>query len=117
MNGVLPAELAIHIAVLADVDRARTTTITAVLAYDERGRRHLHPIAADVSAEQLIRLLAGTGSGQLRLPIIDGLPAPTSSGMRWRTWVLPTVPTSMRTLPPERLAAAVAQQLLTGVAS
>ena len=107
---------AMHLAVLADVTASGADQVSGVLAYDGRGRRHLQPIDTTPSAEELILLLGGRPPAQLQLPINIELPAPSSSGRCWRTWVLPSVPPSLRTLTPEQLAAALAE-LLAGDAS
>jgi hypothetical protein len=108
---------AIHLAVLGDVTASGDDRFCGVLAYDGHGRRHLHPVAPTTPGPHLAACLAERGPRQLQLPLGDALPPPTSSGRGWRTWVLPTIPTSLRSLPPERLAAAFADQLLTEVAS
>ena len=119
MSGALPPDTALYLAVLCD--RATATaggdTVCAVLAYDGRGRRHLRPVDATPSLEELHRLLGGDGPVQLPLPLLGALPAPTSVGRCWQTWVLPSIPPPLRTLPPEQLADALADRLLTGVAS
>jgi hypothetical protein len=117
MTGTPPTATTIHLAVLSDPDTHGTDTISAVLAYDARGRRHLHPVQTPPPPELLARLVGRVDPGQLQLPLELGTPAPTSAGRCWRTWVLPSVPTSLRTLPPEQLAAALAEQLHVGVAS
>jgi hypothetical protein len=108
---------AIHLAVLAELTASGADQVSGVLAYDGRGRRHLHPVTPPAPGGSLSAWLTERGPRQLQLPLDAALLAATSSGRTWRTWVLPTVPTSLRTLPPERLAAAFADQLLTGVAS
>jgi hypothetical protein len=108
---------AIHLAVLGDVTASGNDRFCGVLAYDGHGRRHLHPVAPRTAGPHLAACLAEGGPRQLQLPLGVSLPPPTSSGRTWRTWVLPTIPTSLRSLPPERLAAAFADQLLTEVAS
>ncbi len=108
---------AVHLAVLGDVTASGTDQVCGVLAYDGHGRRHLHPVTPTTPGASLAAWLTDGEPRQLQLPFDTGPLPTTSSGRTWRTWVLPTVPTSMRTLPPERLAAAVADQLLTGVAS
>ena len=107
---------AIHLAVLGEVTASGADEVCGVLAYDGQGRRHLHPVTPRTPDASLSAWLIDGGPRQLQLPF-DTAPLPTtSSGRTWRTWVLPTVPTSLRTLPPEQLAAAFAYQL-TGVAS
>jgi hypothetical protein len=108
---------AIHLAVLGDVTESGTDQVCGVLAYDGHGRRHLHPVTPTTPGDSLAAWLTDGEPRQLQLPFDVGLLPTTSSGRTWRTWVLPTVPTSMRALPPDRLAAAVADQLLAGVAS
>jgi hypothetical protein len=108
---------AIHLAVLGDVTASGADRVCGVLAYDGHGRRHLHPITPMTPGTHFAECLGDRGPRQLQLQFGNALQPPTSSGRTWRTWVLPTVPTSLRTLPPERLAAAFADQLLTAVAS
>jgi hypothetical protein len=103
---------AVHLAVLAGGDGAGT--VCGVLAYDGHGRRHLHPVAADADTRRLSSLLGPRPPEQLSLPLADKLPSPTSAGQRWRTWVLPSIPTALRSLAPEQLAGAIAQQLTGG---
>jgi hypothetical protein len=108
---------AIHLAVLGEVTASGADQVCGVLAYDDYGRRHLHHITPTAPAASLSAWLPEDRPGQLQLPLDTALLPATSSGRTWRTWVLPTIPTSLRTLPPERLAAAFADLLLTGVAS
>lgn len=117
MTGPLPAGTAFHLAVLADHGPTADATVCAVLTYDGRGRRHLQQIDPTPCAEELHRLMGGTSPAQLQLPLGDELPPPTSAGRSWQTWVLPSIPPTLRTLPPQELAAALADQLLTRVAS
>ena len=108
---------AIHLAILGEVTASGADEVCGVLAYDGQGRRHLHPVTPRAPDASLSAWLIDGGPRQLQLPF-DNAPLPnTSTGRTWRTWVLPTIPTSLRTLPPEQLAAAFAHQLLTGVAS
>ena len=100
---------ALHLAVLGDSD----DELAAVMAYDGHDRRHLCPVASKVPAARLSAWVADRHPCQLPLPLDGTGPAATSSGRTWRTWVLPSIPTALRTLPPDRLAAAFAQ-LLTG---
>jgi hypothetical protein len=108
---------AVHLAVLGDVTASGADQVCAVLAYDDHGRRHLHHITPPAPGASLSAWLPEGRPGQLQLPLDTALLPATSSGRTWRTWVLPTIPTSLRTLPPERLPAAFAELLLTGVAS
>ena len=102
------APAAVHLAVLAN----DSDELSAVLAYDGRHRRYLCPVPAQTSTARLSGWVGDRGPCQLSLFDHPG-PAATSSGRTWRTWVLPSIPPSLRTLPPERLAAAFAR-LLTG---
>ena len=102
---------AVHLAVLVDAAEPSGDgwQLTAVLVYD--GRRYRNHLVLDppLPADRLD--LGEHGHGQLRLPL-EGLRAvPTSSGLTWRTFVLPSIPTGLRGLPPDRLAAAFAAQL------
>jgi hypothetical protein len=109
---------ALHLAVLGDtVDADSPEQLCAVLAYDGCGRRHLHQLEPIPSIRALPRCLARSRprQQQLQLPLESELPPASSSGRSWRTWVLPSVPTSLRALPPDRLAAAFADQLLAEV--
>ena len=99
---------AVHLAVLAN----DSDELSAVLAYDGRHRRYLCPVGQDVSPARLSGWIVDRRPCQLSLFDHEG-PAATSSGRTWRTWVLPSIPPSLRTLPPERLAVAFAR-LLTG---
>jgi hypothetical protein len=108
---------AIHLAVLGAVTGSGADQVCGVLAYDGHGRRHLHPVTPTPPGGSLSTWLSEGRPGQLQLPFGIALLPATSSGRTWRTWVLPTIPTSLRTLPPERLAAAFADQLLAEVAS
>lgn len=114
MTGAMTAGTVIHLAVLAERGTARDETVCAVLVYDDRGHRQLHPVGSSACVEQLCRLVAEASPVQLPLPLLDELPPPTSAGRTWQTWVLPSIPPSLRTLPPERLAAALAGQLCGG---
>lgn len=101
---------AIHLAVLVDAAAHQGAwRVTAVLVYDGRGWRHHHVLDPALPADRLE--LGGQGPGQLQLPIDGYAPSPTSSGLTWRTFVLPSIPTGLRDLPPGRLAAAFAAQL------
>ena len=111
MNAEAGATVAVHVAVLADTNQTGDDRLCAVLTYDGAGRRHLHPITSGASARLLHDWLDMSGPRQLRLPFADELPAASSSGRTWRTWVLPSVPICLRALPPERLAVAFADQL------
>ena len=108
---------AMHFAVLGDVTASGTDQVCGVLAYDGHGHRHLHPVTPTTPDESLAAWLAEGEPRQLQLPLDTALLPGTSSGRTWRTWVLPSVPTSLRALPPEQLVAALADQLLAGVAS
>lgn len=103
---------AIHLAVLVDAAGASTTTwqATAVLVYDGCGYRHHQLLDPPLPAERLA--LAEAGPGQLHLPIDGCVGASTSSGLRWQTIVLPSIPTGLRGLPPEELAATFAGRLV-----
>jgi hypothetical protein len=103
--------VAVHVAVLADTNQAGDDRLCAVLTYDGSGRAHLHQLTSGASAHLLHDWLEVRGERQLQLPFTDELPAASSSGQTWRTWVLPSVPICLRTLPPERLAAAFADRL------
>ena len=116
MTVTLPTGTAIHLAILSDPDPHGGDTISAVVAYDGRGRRHLHPIPTPPPTELLTHLVGRPAAEQLQLPLVDGEPAPTSAGRCWRTWVLASLPAALRTLPPEQLAAALAEQLHAEVA-
>ena len=102
-------QTAVHLAVLA----SDTDELSAVMAYDGHDRRYLCPVGAKVSAARLSGWVADETPGQLPLPLDGMRPAATSSGRTWRTWVLPSIPPTLRTVPPDRLAAAFAL-LLTG---
>ena len=117
MTATLPTDTAIHLAILSDPDMHGGDTISTVLTYDGRGRRHLHPLPTPPPPELLARLVDGAKPEQLRLPLVGATPAATSAGRCWRTWVLASLPTSLRTLPPEQLAAALVEQLQVEVAS
>ena len=106
-----PETVAVHVAVLADTTEVDGDRLCAVLTYDGAGHRHLHPITSGASARLLHDWLDMSGPRQLRLPFADELPAASSAGRTWRTWVLPSVPICLRALPPERLAVAFADQL------
>jgi hypothetical protein len=108
---------AIHLAVLGAVTASGADQVCGVLAYDGHGRRHLHHVTPTLPGASLSAWLSEGRSGQLQLPLDIALLPATSSGRTWRTWVLPTIPTSLRTLPPERLAAAFADELLAEVVS
>lgn len=109
----MTARAALHLAVLGD----SRDQLSAVMAYDGHHRRFLHPVAPRVSAARLSGWVADRSPCQLSLPL-DGVgPAATSSGRTWRTWVLPSIPTALRTLPPDRLATAFAQLLAGEVAA
>lgn len=107
---------AIHLALLADHEpgHGSDSRVCAVLAYDGQGRRHLHPVSPATPAEHVGPLADSSAPRQLALPLDD---SPSSAGRTWRTWVLPTIPTALRTLPPERLVAAFAAQLARQAAS
>lgn len=101
---------AIHLAVLVDAaTHGDAGRVTAVLVYDGRGWRHHHVLDPALPADRLE--LGGQGAGQLQLPIEGWAYSPTSSGLTWRTFVLPSIPIGLRDLPPGRLAAAFAAQL------
>ncbi|MBS3941684.1 MAG: hypothetical protein KG028_12065, partial [Actinobacteria bacterium] len=105
---------AVHLAVFGDLDEAGREQLCAVLAYDGVGHPHLHPLAQTAPAPALptdSQTGASGGPRQLRLPIEGLPPTASSSGRAWRTWVLPSIPATLRSLPPHRLAAAFAQQL------
>ncbi len=111
MDTPAPGAIAIHLAVLADTASCGTVRICGVLVYDGYGRRHLHELASCPPPAQLHEVLSPGGIRQLQLPLIADAPTPSSGGHTWRSWVLPTIPTTLRALPPELLAAAVADQL------
>ena len=111
MDPATDRTVAVHLAVLADTTQTGSDRLCAVLTYDGAGRRHLHPITSGASARLLHDWLNMSGPRQLQLPFADELPAASSSGRTWRTWVLPSVPIGLRALPPERLAAAFADRL------
>jgi hypothetical protein len=102
---------ALHLAVLADLAPCGVERLCGVLAYDGHGRRHLHPLTPATPPAGLGGLLERGGPRQLSLPFADPQLPASSGGRTWRTWVLPTIPTSLRRLPPEQLAAALADQL------
>ena len=103
--------IAIHLVVLAETTSCGTVRICGVMVYDGHGRRHLHELASCPPLAQLHEILAPAGIRQLQLPLIADAPTPSAGGRTWRSWVLPTIPTTLRALPPERLAAAFADQL------
>ncbi|MFA9444436.1 hypothetical protein [Egicoccus sp. AB-alg6-2] len=105
---------AVHLAVLGDLDEAGREQLCAVLAYDGVGHPHLHPLTPNTPAPALPPDSQPGAPGrprQLRLPLEGLPPTASSSGKAWRTWVLPSIPAALRSLPPHRLAAAFAQQL------
>ena len=103
---------AIHLAVLGAITTEGVDEVRGVLAYDGHGRRHLAPVTAAVPTARLRPWLSTPAHRQLALPLDDIPPGATSSGLTWRTWVLPTIPTGLRLLPPEQLASAFAEELL-----
>lgn len=107
---IVPA--AIHLAVLCVITTDGVDEVRGVLAYDGHGRRHLAPVTATVPTARLRPWLSTPAHRQLVLPLDDIPPSATSSGLTWRTWVLPTIPTGLRLLPPEQLASAFAEELL-----
>ena len=102
---------AIHLAVLVDAagPAGADWRVTAVLVYDGRGYRHHLVLDPALPADRLD--LGEHGQGQLRLPLEGCAAVPTSSGLTWRTFVLPSIPLGLRGLPPDRLAAAFAALL------
>jgi len=110
---------AMRLVVAAEVDPHTTgpDRILAVVALGDDGAHHhacVHP-PADITCPLLGRLLARAtpaDAGQLTLPLDPpGLPAPSASGRTWRSWLLPSIPTGLRHLPPDRLVVALAHQL------
>lgn len=106
-----PTLVAVHLAVLADTAVGGAERLCGVLVYDGDGHRHLYELTAATPAGQLRQLLDPAGPCQLQLPLVADAPTPSSGGRTWRSWVLPTIPISLRALPPELLAAAFADQL------
>ena len=102
---------AIHLAVLVDTPPGTPSgQASAVLVYDGCGWRHHHVLDPPLPADRLA-LTTTPQHGQLRLPLEGGTAAPTSSGLGWRTFVLPSIPTALRVVPRDRLAAAFAALL------
>ena len=112
MDGATTVPVAIHLAVLGAITSDGVDEVRGVLAYDGHGRRHLAPVTAAVPTARLRPWLATPVHRQLVLPLADLPLSATSSGLTWRTWVLPTIPTGFRLLPPEQLASAFAEELL-----
>lgn len=112
MGGAQIAPTAIHLAVLGAITTDGVDEVRGVLAYDGHGRRHLAPVSAAVPSARLRPWLPTPAHPQLVLPLDDIPPSATSSGLTWRTWVLPTIPTGLRLLPPDELASAFAEELL-----
>jgi len=102
---------AVHLAVLVDLgpNSGPAGVVRAVLVYDGYGYRHLHRLDPALPADRLA--LGEDGPGQLKLPIGGATAPPTSSGLSWRTYVLPSIPVGLRGLPPADLAAAFAGRL------
>ena len=104
MDGALPSDC-VTVAVLASrAGRHAPEHLDGVLAWTGSGVRHYQPVSATVP---------DPGGEGAELAGLDpaGLTAspPTSSGLTWRTWALPTIPPAIRHLPP-----AEAVQLLAG---
>ncbi len=98
----------VTLAVLASRTHQRAADrFDAVLAWTDAGIRHYQPIPSRADA-------AVTGTEDTRLDVselscatLTGVP-PTSAGLTWRTWALPTIPMSLRHLTPAQAAAALA---------
>ena len=112
MDAAAIGPAAIHLAVLGVITEEGVDEVRGVLAYDGHGRRHLAPVTAAVPTTRLRPWLSVPVHRHLVLPLDDTPPGATSSGTTWRTWVLPTIPTCLRLLPPEELASAFAEELL-----
>jgi hypothetical protein len=102
---------AVHLAVLVEVGPSAPPAgeVWAVLVYDGCGYRHLHRLDPALPADRLA--LGQHGPGQLQLPIGEATERPTSSGLGWQTFVLPSIPVELRGLPAGSLAAAFADRL------
>lgn len=111
MDTIIAPLAAVHLAVLVEVSPTSPPAgvVTAVLVYDGCGYRYLHPLEPALPAARLA--LGDPGPGQLQLPIGEMAARPTSSGLGWRTFVLPSIPVELRGLPPRSLAAAFADRL------
>jgi hypothetical protein len=98
------------VALLADLDPAtlQPERVHAVLGWTELGEHHYQPLAVPVVASDCPDLTGTAPSpranAQLQLDLGEDVLRPTSSGRTWRTWSLPSIPSSMRHL---RLGAVV----------
>jgi hypothetical protein len=101
---------AVQLAVLTEPDphRAGGTRLLGVLSYRDDGDRHHRQLAH----LQPTPTEAESGPVQLRLPLGTELAtAAGSCGRGWAAWPLSSIPPGLRTVPADRLAAAIAQTL------
>lgn len=110
---------ALYLAVLAEWHPAsrRPERIHAVLGWTDAGGRIYQPLATPRLAPAVLAPLTAELSPphvaeQLHLDVDEcHLPVPCSSGSTWRTWVLPSVPATLRHLPPAGVVEALARRL------
>lgn len=100
----------VHLAVLAELHPAshRPDRIHGVLAWTEDGIRHYHPLLLDGDPDRLP--IGEPRQLSLDLGALTG-PSASSAGLTWRTWSLASVPFTLRNLPPDGAARALADQL------
>ncbi len=107
MDGALPSD-SVTVAVLASrVDRYAPEHLDGVLAWTGSGVRHYQPMSstlASTSGEDRVEVV---GLDRVSLTATP----PSSSGLTWRTWTLPTIPPSVRHLPPAEAVRVMARAL------
>lgn len=92
----LPAT--VHLAVLAEAAQPpHDRRVCGVLAYDDHGQRHHQPVTAEVPGPLDATQGPASVARQLCLDLGEhSRPRPSSAGLTWWTWTLPSVPTRLR---------------------
>ena len=101
----------IRLAIVATRDPSCPTWWFGLLAFDGHGHRQLRELPAPLDVELAIATLFDGPPRQLALPLGAGSEPPSSAGLSWRSWELPTIPHRLRTVPPDRLLDALAAEL------
>jgi len=98
----------VTLAVLASRAHQRAADrFDAVLAWTEAGLRHYEAIPSPTDAAVTGLEDARFDASELSCEALTSVP-PTSAGLTWRTWALPTIPIPLRHLTPAQAAAALA---------
>ena len=106
----------VHLAVLAEAaPPPYGRRVCGVLAYDDHGQRHYQPVTAEVAGPLDVTQGPASVARQLCLDLGEhSRPRPSSAGLTWWTWTLPSVPTRLRDRALAEVVDALAGELAEG---